>query len=255
MPLLRILMIFLFGILISCEQNVPYEINQDKEAEAFLEVALKEAGTLEKWNAITELSFIKKTRMYLPDSTIEDASVQRQLFRNYPQFYAEIEYLDDSKKRKIIQINDEVKYFENGTQIIDSLSLAKAEINIRTAYYVIGLPFKLKDKGPTLVSISNEKLSNDSIVNSLQIQHQSDNGEAKNENWWVYFSQETNEMLGYLIYHDNRYSYILNDSTAVINGFHFPILRRSMALDAKKENEYLRADYVYSDIQIKTKEE
>lgn len=243
----------LFGSCSSSNNESKEMVLHDKEALNFLGSALDANGSLDKWNDITELSFLKKTRMFLPDSSIEMKAFQKQTFRNFPSFYGEIEYLEDEKERRIIQNGDDVLYYEKGVQIKDSLAVAKAKTNIRTAYYVIGLPFKLNDDGPILKGVKDEDLADGRTMKSLNVVHKQENGNDKDEQWWVYFDPESNIMKGYLIEHDNRYSYILNDSLTTVNGFSFPLNRRSIAMDNKKENVYLRADYEYSDIEIQVK--
>lgn len=74
--------------------------NHDAEAESYFHKATTASGELDRWNNITELSFVKKTRMFHPDSSIEMEALQRQTFRNHPGFHGEIEYLNDEKGRR-----------------------------------------------------------------------------------------------------------------------------------------------------------
>ncbi len=250
-----ILFCFLIGGIACSDTETNMIANHDAEALKYFNIATKASGELERWNNITELTFVKNTRMFLPDSSLEMEVLQKQTFRNYPSFYGEIEYLFDEKERRIIQDSAGVKYFENGKEIEDEEAIEKAATNIKTAFYVIGLPFKLADKGPTFKSLNVDTLMDERIVNTIHIQHVDEDQKQKDEDWWVYFSRENDQMIGYLIRHDNRYSYILNDSTTIVNGFPFPVLRRSIAMDNNKDNIYLRADYQYSDISIKTSDE
>jgi len=207
------------------------------------------AGGLEMWNNLEELSFTKKSRLFYPDSTIEQQSLQKQIFRNSPEFYAEIIYLQDSLQRRIIQNGEQVKLFEKGEEVTDQEKIDKARTNIRTAYYIIALPFKLQDEGVNVQSIKTDTMPLFDESRVIHVTHDSN----PDQNWWLYFDLERSEMQGYLIEHDNRFSYIMNDITEKVDGLVLPIERRSVALDNNFQNAYLRADYIYSDYKVKTK--
>ena len=239
---MRITFALVLLCMLSCKQD---QVVLSAE-QVFLDQALVASGGFDNWNNLEELTFTKKTRMYLPDSTIEMESLQRQTFRNYPSFSAEIEYLNDSLGRRIVQEGEQVMYFENGEEVQDPEKVKKAATSIQIAYYVIGLPFKLMDKGVNLRAVSDEKLMDGRGMKSLHVVHDSN----PDQNWWVYFNPTNNQMSGYLIDHDNRFSYILNDKTTTIKGFPFPLKRRSIAMDNERKNPYLRADYVYSELRI-----
>ncbi len=237
--------------LIACAKTTETDDSKHSaKALQFLDNALDKSGSLDRWNKLAKLSFVKKTRMFLPDSSIEMESLVRQTYANHPHFSGEIVYLEDSLQRRIVQNGKEVKYFELGKEVDDSLKLASAARNIRTQFYVIGLPYKLKDDGPLITDVIVDKLPELGNVNSLYVRQRVSQGNEKDENWWVYFDKSSHHMIGYLIEHDGRFSFIVNDSTTIVNGFPFPIERRSLAMDKSRGNKYLRADYIYSDINI-----
>lgn len=236
----------IYFLAVSCGETVSKSEVKDEQLASVLE----NGGGLERWRKIDTLSFVKVTNMYLPDSMVESSSVQRQTFSNYPEYYGEIVYLNDSKKRRIVQRGNEVAYYENGKEISDSLKLAKAATNIQIAYYVIGLPFKLADQGVNILSTKNDTLYDDRTVWSMHVKHDSN----EDQNWWLYFEHLTKRLKGYLIEHDERFSEIINDRDTIINGFTMPLIRRSIATDQFNQNPYLRADYEYSEYKIKVKE-
>lgn len=244
-------LILLLFLILSCKEQDSLKPASGSTAEIYLDTALASSGGFERWKKITKLSFVKKTRMFLPDSTIEFEALQRQTYSLHPEFRGEIEYLSDSLERRIIQTGNEVEYFEKGVKITEQEKIEKARTNIRTQFYVIGLPYKLKDKGPRFVRVAEEELADGRLVNGLYLEQRKSLGNNKDENWWVYFDKSNDQMLGYLIEHDNRFSYILNDSTKIVNEFPFPVERRSIAMNNERKNPYLRADYEYSEIEIR----
>ncbi len=251
----RRILIFVLGVVLffsRCKnEGTDLNLKGNPEAVAFLEEALTRSNNLYQWNNLDTLEFLKKTEMFYPDSSLEMSVFQRQKFSNNPVFYGEITYLEDSLERRIVQEEEKVRYFENGNEILDTEQVAKAATNIQIAYYVTALPYKLNDEGVIIESISDTLLDNGIKAKSIQVQHINSDGGVKDEKWWVYFDPETYDLLGYLIEHDHRHSLILNDSNIFVEGFSFPVERKSYYLDENRENRYLRAHYEYSNYELK----
>ncbi|WP_235297180.1 hypothetical protein [Portibacter marinus] len=233
---MKALSLIMLMLLMACHSKE----NLATKSEVLLEPLFDAAGGYNDWTKITELSFLKESNLYQQDSSLESSVLQRQTFRNYPEFYGEIEYLNDSLNRRIIQENNQVKYYENDVIVVDEKKIRSAETNIRTAFYVISLPFKLNDPGVQIQSLKEKDLL------ELHVKHES----KPAENWWLYFYPNNRWLQGYLIEHENRFSHIINDSITEVNGFTFPVLRRSILSDSNNENPYFRADYQYSNIKI-----
>lgn len=233
----------------SCAEQQTFQTEVDPKLAPFIEAA----GGLDRWKKVTSFSFQKETEMYKADSTVELSYKQVHTFSNYPEFTYRIEYLDDEKNRMMEEKAGKVSYYENGAEVSDPELVKKAAKSLQTAYYVIGLPFKFTDQGPKVINVQEENNPELGPVITVKLD-QYEEGKRKDEDWWVYFDPELKTMRGYLIYHDDRYSYLLNESDINVNGFTLPVYRKGMAMNSNRTVSYLRTKYLYSDYQIEIDE-
>jgi hypothetical protein len=105
--------------------------------------------------------------------------------------------------------------------------------------FVYWQPFKLSRELPKNATVSPETLMNTPVwAVSFQFPNSSDR-------WVWYFDQTSGEFLANRVWHNHRYSLIVNQSWLVYQGLKLPQNRVSYRVNKANEIIYKQADYVY----------
>ena len=241
------------GLFISCKSSGEKEANQDsQELPTALQVVgkgIEMAGTMEKWKNIASLQYTKKSMLLLENGDVESDVTQRHHYVYRPHKSVRIAWEVDKDSFLIVH-NDSVSQKFKNDSLVNQGASVKATVN--SATYVLGMPFKLMDKG-TVLAYDGLKSFNgkDTVhaVNATYAPEQHKNHSTQDE-WWYHFDKDSGVFVGSLVYHAPTYALIENLSMTQTKGLTFPKHRKSYRCDANGKKIFLRAEFWYSDYAI-----
>lgn len=232
-------------------ESDPYEHIVDLKARELLKKAIKRAGGLDEWNNIKELNFEKYFALYTATGDTENEAWQEHRYVYQPEEKINISWTSGDLRHEIIkQAGDLVKKVDGrpDTQT-DRQSLLNS---VSSATFVIGIPFKLLDKGAELSYDGLDTLENGRIVEVLKV----DYNPKKHDNlttadiWRHYYDRDDYKQVGYMVRHVDHFSYVENLTYLAVDGFLFPGKRESYRVDSLRNKLYLRARYEYLDYEL-----
>lgn len=198
-------------------------------------------GGWENYQNLDEVAFLKTTKLFLADGSLESEMLQTQSFRLKPSYLAGISWTIDTVEHLIVYdgmnasklINDEV--LRNSEESAKALRLAKS------ADYVFFQPFKLND--PKVRSKYEGKVVlMDSInASAVKIWYEED------DSWdqWTYYFDAEGMLVANSVAHEDRTSLIENLAFQEYKGLVFNKHRKSYFVDSLLNKKYLRAEYFY----------
>ena len=237
------------------ENKAPQNSYKNIEAAALdiIHKCIDAHGGLEKWKALTDMSYKKNFVLF-----DEAGAVERMVTQHH-------EYdLTTDKQYKIMwkenQDQDELALiFEKG-QLHKTKNAKKQEADatalnnsLQSSLYVIGLPYKLLDDGPVITYEGLEKAWNGRDAHLIKAVY--DPSKSKNlttaDVWWFLIDKENYRMIGNRISHLDHHNMIKNTSWNEVDGMLFYKERESRRIDEDGKDLYLRASYLYENISIK----
>nr|WP_298998907.1 DUF6503 family protein [uncultured Allomuricauda sp.] len=241
------------GLFISCKFSKEKEPNKVTPAQPtalqVVEKGIETSGTMEKWKNIASLQYTKKSRLLLENGEVESDVTQRHHYVYRPKKSVRISWVVDTDSFLIVHTDSISQKFKNDS-LVDQGASVKSTVN--SATYVLGMPFKLLDKG-TVLSYDGLKSFNaiDTIhaVKATYAPEQHQNHSTKDE-WWYHFNKNTGAFVGSMVYHAPTYALIENLSMITEKGLTFPKHRKSYRCDADGNKVFLRAEFWYSDYSI-----
>lgn len=231
----------------------PYSHIPDQKVVESLKKSFATLGGLENWQNKKELHYEKQTKSYLKSGELDWESYQ---FHDY--FYHKNPSIninwesEDGKKHKISSKNGNAeKYIDD--QLDKSAKTETLNNSVTTSLFVIGVPFKMIDKGVVLSHEGMDSLEDgQEVVVIKAIYNPSDHAHhTTSDVWWYYFDPADYKMVAYLIKHADHYSYIKNLEYTTVNGFVFPQKRISYKVDAERNILNTAAEYAYTNWKIK----
>ena len=230
-----ILSIMFFQLLfISCQKTaipLPEEV---------FEKAVKAHGGAAAFEAVQVFSFEKKTSSY--DSLGEPTKTVEQSFvYDFKKGTSAVGWRENNQKYQLkrdatgvsLRVNDTLKTLSE-TDIIGFESLLNGGL------FVYWQPFKLSRELPRNATVSLETLMNTPV---WAVTFQFPNSE---DQWVWYFDQSSGEFLANRVWHNHRYSLIVNQSWLAYQGLKLPENRVSYRVNKANEILYKQADYVYA---------
>ncbi len=234
----------------SVSENDPYAHIKDEKVKSVLKNAIDRAGSIENWYRLKEISYQKHSVLYFSDESVESDVVQQHVYQMSPEFEADISWEKEGDKHLLQYTSLETKKFVNDTlQQVDEEALRQS---VMSAIYVLGMPFKLLDQGVQLTYKGITDIEG-MTAHAIEARYSSEENEnhSTNDLWWYYFGEEDFNFLGAMVYHAPTYALIRNlqfdESTAI----KFHAHRKSYRTDSLRNKEYLRAQFWYTDYQIK----
>jgi len=246
----------LISLLIACSstQKGTNAINnlQDSKVRTTLDKAFRAMGGLQDWQNIQSLQFRKKTILYLASGEVEKASDQWHHYENRPTQRVQISW-QDNQDQHLINMEGETLVKKVNQKIDNQANVTSLKNSVLAATFVMGVPFKLMDEGVSLSYEGLQTMQNGKEVHSVKATYnptEYDN-HSKSDIWWHYFDKNTYEQVGYQVTLHDHTSYIENLTFERVNGFLFTTSRKSWRMNDKGEKLYIRAEYEYSDFEVK----
>ena len=109
------------------------------------------------------------------------------------------------------------------------------------------------DKGVILSHEGMDTLEDGQEVEVIKAVYNADKNphHTQSDVWWYYFDAKDARMVAYFIQHDDHYSYIKNLAYTTVGGFLLPTQRGSYRVDADRKILFTKAEYEYSNWQVK----
>lgn len=244
---LSLLLLILIGF--QCSQPVHTEKTSlngicDEKAKNLLENVYHKLGGLGRWKSIDTLSFHKTSVLYLEDGTIESKTEQQQQFIFEPYFQVFLRWEEDTVKY-LHRFNGSasVKY-ENGRVMS---RFEGTHPSILSAAYVISMPYELP-KDSSLLSYEGTLLIDSTLLDAIKVNYKM--VDEQTDTWWYFFGLDSSYW-GSKVYHQPTYALIENIEMDASTGLQFPAYRRSYRVDSLNNKKFLRAEFWYTDYQIK----
>jgi len=224
----------------------------DPTLKSTLDQTFTSMGGLENWQNIKSLKFRKKTILYLESGAIEKSSDQIHHYENKSFGKVNISWKDNQDHHQIQLVNGEVSKSIN-QQIDESANKTSLKSTIAAATFVMSVPFKLMDEGAALSYEGIQKIQNGKEVHVVKATYNpvTFKNHTKSDIWWHYFDKNSYEQIGYMVRLNDHNSYIENLTYERVGGFLFTTSRKSWRVDENGEKLYVRAEYEYSDFEVK----
>ena len=234
----------LSGLMLYCTPSA------EKKAINIIEKSIEAHGGQEAWNNLESLKFRKKTKLLLEDGSVESETDQWIQFRMKPYFEGSISWVSDSVEHISVFDGAQMKYTMGGNAVQNPDFLKSKKKDFDAAFYVIGQPWKLlEDESATLTYEGQKNLDSGKLVETVRV-----NYGPEEDVWWYYFDPVSFEMVGNEVQLKDHRSYLENNSMVKAEPFLFYGKRSSYRVDENGKKLFLRAEYEYSDFEIKIRE-
>ena len=228
-----------FVLTLSCSQD------SDK-ATALVKNSIKAHGGQKQYEALKAVSFIKTTRLFLEDGSLESEVIQKQTFQLKPDYRVQIEWKVNEKNHLIFYDGSKVIKTINERVIKDSLQNVKAKNAAKAAAYVFFQPFELLNEN-TYLSLENDIDLNDSTsVQTISVRYE---GDIEDSDKWKYYFDDDDMLVANSVMLTDHNSLIENLEFQNISGLIFNKYRKSYRVDSLLIKKFLRAEYLYEDLQ------
>ena len=221
-------------LFISCQKaSVP-------TPEEVLQKAVQAHGGEAAFEAVQVFSFDKKTSSY--DSLGEPTKTVEQSFvYNFKKGTSAVGWRENNQNHQLKRDATSVSLRVNDTlKTLSETDITGFESLLNGGLFVYWQPFKLSRELPRNATVSLETLMNTPV---WAVSFQFPNSE---DQWVWYFDQSSGEFLANRVWHNHRYSLIVNQSWLAYQGLKLPQERVSYRVNTANEILYKQADYVYS---------
>ena len=230
------------------EMPDPYASIEDGKAKELLLKAMDGAGGLEKWEALSEISFDKHFALFKEDGAVEMDRNQTYTQRNRK---TEEGLGLDKEKDVVYQLGPDL--IQISGDVNPQADPQAIENSVLSASFVISIPFKLLDEGAELSYDGTDQLEDGREVEVLKVVYKPDEyaNLSTADIWWHYFDAKSYKHLAYMVKHADHVSYVENTGLTEAAGIVFPLTRKSWRVNENREKLWLRADYEYSNYSVK----
>jgi hypothetical protein len=229
----------------------PLEKIKDEKVRTLLKKTFKKTGGLENWTNKKSIKFKKYFALFDSLGNTEMSVNQIHEYNSSPNKAINIRWTKEnknhflqSKNGKITKtINDQPDPTPNPTSLKNT---------VLSSTFVVNIPFNLLDEGIVLEHQGIDTLNDGAVVEVLRADFnpEAHNNHSTKDTWWYYFDKKEHHLVGYLVKHADHISYVKNLSFTEVDGFTFPVKRKSWRVTKDREILYLRAEYEYSDYEI-----
>ncbi len=230
-------LICLIGMGLSCEKKLT--------AEQLINLSLEAHGGKDAWEAIEKISYSKQTILYDSLGTVESNQTKVHAYNFKPTFAATMTWREDSMGYSVSYSEEKTSLFINDSLVVDTALLEKFENEVRAAYYVYWMPYKLMDENAELKYEGMQKWPSEGKVHKLEVSYP----DSWNI-WSYYFDPETYKLVGTEVYHEPTTSFIKNTKYETGTGLFLNAERQSYHIDEAGDILYKRADYFYTVLKI-----
>ena len=230
--------------LISCKSGT------ERKAIDLISKSIDAHGGNEQWKAMESMTFLKETRLYKADSSLESELVQEIEIRFQPHWEIRMSWEKDGMRHTALFDGKSTRYLlgENEIQNEDFLKSKKRDLD--AAGYVMTKPFDLLEGEKQLMYLGLKSLPDGKDYESVQVI----DGvpvKANVDVWEYYFDPGDHRLMAYSVKTSDHKSLVLNADFDFSSGILFPQSRTSYRLKENGQIEYLRAEYSYSDFDVK----
>lgn len=233
-------LILSLGIFFSCSPN------PEKQARELLEKSMSVHGGSDNWEKVEVLRFKKSTRMLNEDGTVENETEQLMEFRLKPFFEGKVTWVRDSVEHISSFDGVEARYSMDGNDIRNPDFLKAKKKELEEEFDLVAQPWQLLQD--ERVKLIYEGLKENSIGKSeiIRVDYGPDQ-----DVWWFYFDPETFRLTGNEVQMKDYRILIENLNYREVGPFLFYGERKSYWVNEKRGKLYLRAEYRYTDFEIK----
>ncbi len=219
----------------------------ENEAKELVEKSIKAHGGQKTYENLKAISFLKTSRLFLEDGSLESEVVQNQSFQLKPDYRVQIEWVRNGNNHVIFYDGKKAIKTIDGQVLKDSLEVVKAENAAKAAAYVFFQPFELLNENTVLTMEANTELNDSTLAQTVSVKYQGDDN--KSDKWRYYFNDDDLLIANSVVLADHK-SLIENLEFQKITGLIFNKYRKSYRVDNSLNKKYLRAEYFYDDISI-----
>lgn len=229
----------------------PLEKIKDKKVKSLLEKTFKKTGGLENWSSKKSIKFKKYFALFDSLGNTEMSVYQIHEYNYSKGEEINIKWLKGIKKHLLQSKNGKIKKTIDG-KIDSSAKPISLKNTILSSTFVVNIPFNLLDEGIVFEHEGIDTLNDGAVVEVLRADFnpEAHNNHSTKDTWWYYFDKEEHHLVGYMVKHADHMSYVKNLSFTEVDGFTFPVKRKSWRVNKNREILYLRAEYEYSDYKI-----
>lgn len=244
--------------IVACQNDVASErpkkySNIEAPALDLIHKCIAAHGGIDKWNALSEMSYTKNFVLFDEAGVVERMVTQEHSYilgkdKSYKISWKENK---DQDVLSLVYENGSITKTKNGTkEEVDETSLNNS---LQSSLYVIGLPYKLLDKGPIITYEGIEKAWNGRDAHVIKAVYDPKNGSnlTTSDIWWFLIDKENFKMIGNRITHLDHHNMIKNATWNELDGFVFYKERESRRIDENNKDLFLRATYLYENFSIK----
>lgn len=195
-------------------------------------------GGWEQWESLNLFEYDKRFSLYDEDGNTEKSVHQTHSYKLKDRLQGAISW-KDSVEHEVVFDNGSAYFIHDGER---EKTTVKARDNFMSAYYVLNMPWKLKDKGTIKFYEGIKKLYTGQEVHSIQVEYPN---EAHNDKWWYFFDTNDYKLVANMVHHVDYYSLILNHEFATYQGLVWNSSRTSFRCDEHGQPTYKRAIYSY----------
>jgi len=207
--------------------------------------SLEAHGGKDAWDSVEEISYSKRTILYDSLGTIESDQTKIHAYSYRPTFTATMTWDQDSVHYQVNYSEEKTTLFLNDSLAQDAAIKQKFEKEVRGAYYVYWMPYKLLDANAenTYEGLKFHPELGD--VHVLKVRY------PDSENvWWYYFDSQTFKLRGNTVHHRPTYSFIENTKIETETGLSLNTERSSYRVDSIGTIQFKRAVYYYNILDI-----
>lgn len=212
----------------------------DKESKAIVSKAIIAAGGQDALKALKEISYLKKIKNFK-----EDGTMLNELFEIHNYDLASdkgrIEWINNSLRSKLSYSGDTVKFAQNARYDTTNQQLWLDKKN--SSHYILFMPWKLTDKKAITKYMGTVYLEDNTLVDVVYVTYPSD--KLNLDEWWYYFNTKTGVFEGNMVKHNEKYSYVRNQSMSSFKGLKLHKNRTSYSVDSARNIIYKQAEYEY----------
>ena len=232
-------------------QADPWSHISDTQVRDLLEKSMAAMGGLEAWKKISQLSFDKYFALYAEDGSTEMEVDQRHSYQYKPSPLIQIAWGAGDNLQEIRYDGESLSKTKGGVKDT-SATRSTLEATVFSSTFVVGLPYNMLDEGAQLSYLGKDTLDTEQAVEVLQAVYSPDTyaHHTTPDIWHLYFDQESAKLVGYRVQHADHYSYVINLSDTIVDGFTFVKERESYRVDSLRNRLYLRAKYAYKEWKI-----
>lgn len=222
--------------LVSCGAD---QIDTSK-AKQIVDLAIEAHGGMEHWKNLETLQFTKKTVLYHADGSIERSSLERHTLHQRDTLHGQIVSIDPAQKYT-------TRFADGKGQKVMADTTVDGTNAFLSSHFVVNQPFKMLDAGVELSYLGLDTLANAKVVDVVKAFY----GTEEEDVWWFYFDVESHVLLATLIYHAPTYAFVDNEKIEMIDGLLWNTERTTYRTDSLRNVEFVRAEFVYSEIECR----